>query len=118
MRQQAQKAQLETVLVSNHLQTPASAASGSAIVPQSATGTATLVADNNSKLTSCQQLVTAFGETQKARDRLQACLEREQKLLKELSKPVHDSLQRSLQVIKMAATKLRLDDPQREQRHT
>ena len=118
MRRQAQKAQLEAVLVSNQLQTPTSAASGSAVAPQSATEIATLVADNNSKLTSCQQLVTAFGETQKARDRLQACLQEEQKLVKELSKPVHDSLQRSLQVIKIAATKLRLDDPQREQRHT
>ena len=117
MFRQAQKAQFQGVLVSNQLQTLAPATSGLAVVPQSAAEVATLVEDNNSKLTSSQQLVTAFDETQKARDTLQACLWREQKLLEELSKPVHDSLQQSLQVINMVATKLPLEDPQREQRH-
>lgn len=118
MRRQSQKAQLEGVSVSNELQTLAAAASGSTVVPQSIAELATLVEDNNSKLTSCGQLVTAFEETQKARDTLHACLEREQELLNKLDHPVQHSLQLSLQVVNTAATKMRLDDPQREQRHT
>ena len=87
-------------------------------MPQTGGELASLVADNNSKLASCQQLVRAFKETQTARDALQACLEREHKLLVALDEPVHNALQLSWQAVDIAAAKLRLDDPQREQRHT
>ena len=121
-RRQAQKTRLENGLqvlaVNNKLHTLAATASGMVCAPQSAAELATLVADNNSKLTSCWQLLTAFQETQRARDAFQACLEREDELLNGLDKPAHHSLQLSLQAVDSAATKLRLDDPQREQRHT
>ena len=119
---QAQKTRLESSLqqfaFNNEVQSFAAPASGLTPVPQSAAEVATLVANNNSKLMSCQQLATAFEETQKARDALHVCLEREQRLLNELEESVQHSLQLSLQVVNTAATRLRLDDPQREQRHT
>ena len=87
-------------------------------MPQSRAELASLVADNSSKLASCRRLVTAFRQTHEARVALQACLEREQERLKEMEKPMHQSLQLSLQAIKLAAMKLQLDDPVREQRHT
>ena len=118
-RRLAQKVQLEGVLaVTSDLPAPAAPASGLASVPQSAAELASFVADNGSKLTSCQRLVTAFEKTKKARDALQACLEEEHQLLNELDKPVQHSLQLSRQAVNLAATKLRLDDPQREQWHT
>lgn len=118
IRRQSQKAQLDEVLVCNDLETNIAPGSGLPVVPQSAAELALLAAENNSKLTTCEQLVTAFGNTQKARDALNACLESEQKLLSQLDHPVQHSLQLSLQAVTLAATNLRLDDPQREQRQT
>ena len=123
-RRQAQKAHLDNsmqepaVKYCNELNTIAAPISGLAPVPQSRAELASLVADNSSKLASCQRLVTAFRQTHEARVALQACLEREQERLNEMEKPMHQSLQLLLQVIKLAAMKLQLDDPVREQRHT
>ncbi|KAL3146451.1 hypothetical protein ABBQ32_003126 [Trebouxia sp. C0010 RCD-2024] len=115
-RRQAQKTHLDSsmrvpaVKDCNELNSVATATSGLVPVPQSGAE----LADNSSKLAACQRLATAFQKSHQARDALQACLEREQELLNEIDQPMHQSLQLSLQVIKMAAMSLQSDDPVRE----
>ncbi len=73
---------------------------------------------NNDQLTACQQLIATFEATRQAKEQLQACLEQEQTLLNELQDPVNVCLQQTTQILRSTVDKMRLDDPQREQRHT
>ena len=62
--------------------------------------------------------MAAFEATKQAREQLQACLEQEQSLLNELQDPLYLCLQQSVQILQSTTNKLRLDNPQREQRHS
>ena len=70
------------------------------------------------QLQASKGLVAAFADTQKARDQLQQCLEKENALLVSLHADLPQALAQSVQLVHQVADALQQEDPQRELRHT